>query len=537
MDKNKLTAEILRLTLLCQEGTATEDECARLDVLLADDAHARRTYLFAAGDTVTLVNSSIAAEYCDSNRPTSSERCLSRQSTATGPPEAVENGLLVNKAAVPTTSRSSIGRAPWPTKQPGKLVGRWTLMALAGSLLVGLGWSLTSWFPHSAETPLPAGSQPTMPGQSFAGRIINLANVAWSSGADQFQEWSRIQLGDRLRFDSGALELMLDNGAQVVIEGPADFELASRLKAIARLGKLVVRCGPDAHGFQVETSVAKVMDLGTIFGMSVVDQNRTDVVVYEGKVDLSIPAKTTGRKRHLSAGEALQIRHNGKVDRIASVQSNTFLTPRDLISHGDGKSRLIASVSDSLQADETTKYYRIIGGGFFEDCRAYVDRLHQWNGLDSQGLPRFLLGGDYVMTFNDDKLRKVKIALELSQPASVYVLLDDRISPPDWLTHDFADTGWDVGLDAHIVTQDRSRFHQQQCIAAIGPGRSIDRIFSVWQRDVPAASVVELGSLRQQDLGDVDPYSVKQNMYGVVVQPLRNSQPENNSPPAKGADR
>jgi hypothetical protein len=371
----------------------------------------------------------------------------------------------------------------------------------------------------ATPTAKPAPVSPVeMAALPFSGRIINLANVEWSSGAPHYQAWSRVAIGDELRFDSGVVELMLDNGAQVVLQGPADFRLVSERKAYANRGKLVMRCGPDAIGFEVESPDAKIVDLGTVFGVSIVDGASTNVVVYEGSVDLSVSAEKRGAERRLSAGEALHITRSGKVDRITAVQTPLFLSPPDLLGRGDGSSKLIGSVSDSLRSEETFKYYRVIG--FAEDCRAYVDRLHEWNGLDSQGIPRFLQGGDYVMTFNDDKLRQVRIALELLRPAKLYVLMDDRVAPPKWLTSDFVDTGWDVGLDAHIIAYEQSRFTPSQLGAEIGPGRSVDRVFSIWLQELPEPTVVELGSLRGNDLGDVDPYSIKQSMYGVVVQPL-----------------
>ena len=85
--------------------------------------------------------------------------------------------------------------------------------------------------------------------------------------------------------------------------------------------------------------------------------------------------------------------------------------------------RIITPVSDNVRSLETAKYYRIIPHGFREDCRAYVDRMHEWNGVDERGLPPFLLGGDYVMTFNDDKIvTEIEIAVKISQPANLYVL-------------------------------------------------------------------------------------------------------------------
>ena len=70
--------------------------------------------------------------------------------------------------------------------------------------------------------------------------------------------------------EAGVVELMLDNGAQILLQGPADFELVSTKKAIARRGKLVMRCGPDAAGFEVESPDARIVDLGTVFARFIV---------------------------------------------------------------------------------------------------------------------------------------------------------------------------------------------------------------------------------------------------------------------------
>ena len=87
---------------------------------------------------------------------------------------------------------------------------------------------------------------------------------------------------------------------------------------------------------------------------------------------------------------------------------------------------MITAVSDNVRSLETAKYYRVIPDGFREDCRAYVDRLHEWNGVDERGLPPFLVGGDYVMTFNDDKITtEIEIAVS-ARPAGNAVRADRR---------------------------------------------------------------------------------------------------------------
>ncbi len=491
MDKDELTIEILRLTLLCQQGNASEDESARLNVLLADSSDARLMYLCSVDDSVTLVDTSSSAT-------TESQETERRNVTLT---EEHRN-----------TTSAPIDDAPL-VRRPELNVRRHLFLALAICLLVGLGLSMFDWQLQDR----PSVATGTLP---FKAMIVNLANVEWSHKAERYQEWTVVSIGEKIRFDAGVVELILDNGAQIVLQGPADFSLVSPQKAIVRQGQLVVRCGPDAVGFEIESPDASVIDLGTEFGMSVVEGTYTDVVVYEGAVDLSVRAAAEATEHRLTAGEALHIARNGDIQRIASVRSNIFLPPRDLLGWGDGRSDLIESVSDSLHPGETSKFYRIIGGGFTEDCRAYVDRFHEWNGLDSQGIPRFLRGGDYVMTFNDDKIRQIQVALEVTRPVHLYVLMDDRVSPPDWLTTDFNDTGWDIGLDSHIVVDNAIGLTEGQLNSALGPGQSVDRTFSVWQRDVPDAMVVELGGLRADDLGDIDPHTVEQSMYGIVVTPM-----------------
>lgn len=514
MSQEELTAEVLRLTVRCQQGDAHEDEYERLNILLGDSEEARRIYLSAADDTVTLTDESI------SQTIVSPAARADQRSQVRGKPgfrrtasNRSRRYLFMAGACLAVLFAGVWGGLPFDNLAFDESHSRGNDLAADVP---------SSQFQATGSTESRSEAAAPEESQQFCGRIIDLANVVWSADAPRYRAWSRVAIGSEIRFESGVAELMLDNGAQIVLQGPADFTLVSTRRAVAKRGKLVLRCGPDAVGFEIESPDAKVVDLGTVFGLSIVDGTSTNVVVYEGSVDLSVRAAKAGTDRRLTAGEALKIARNGEIGRITAVQTPLFLPPPDLLARGDGSSELIGSVSDSLRSEETSKYYRVIGQGFGEDCRAYVDRLHEWNGIDSQGIPRFLRGGDYVMTFNDDKLRNIQIALELLRPARVYVLMDDRVTPPRWLTTNFEDTGWDLGLDAYIVSNKKSRFAASQLHAEVGPGRSIDSIFSVWQQDIFHPAVVELGSLRGDDLVDVDPYSIKQSMYGVVVQPLQN---------------
>ena len=107
------------------------------------------------------------------------------------------------------------------------------------------------------------------------------------------------------------------------------------------------------------------------------------------------------------------------------------------------------------------------------------------------GSRAFLRGADYIMPFNDDKWTSdLEITVELARSAALFVFLDDREKPPPWLTGRFQNTGVKIGLDEGswpdptLFTVDR------------GPGRSINHVFSVWQRDVSRDEAITLGGLR-----------------------------------------
>ena len=202
----------------------------------------------------------------------------------------------------------------------------------------------------------------------------------------------------------------------------------------------------------------------------------------------------------------------GQLSRITTVQSAEFLEPPQVRVPGAVQDRVITAVNDNVRSLETTKYYRIIPRGFREDCRAYVDRQHEWNGLDERGLPPFLLGGDYVMTFNDDKIvTEIEMAITLSQPATLYVIVDDRVTPPEWLTRDFVNTQWDVGSD--------EGYDDHEIAAGVGAGLSLDRICSVWRREVPEPTTVMLGALSHEK-STKTAREVERSMYGIVATPL-----------------
>jgi hypothetical protein len=485
MDESLLLNELLQLALAYQRGEATVEETARLERLLADEPGAIEAYLHIVCDTLTLREAAEAKASQAVHRraqPASQVTEPGRSSFGADPPLTSFFTLAANR------SRSLIG------------------LAAACVLLLISGWAWLWWSPGSA------GAFVEQQGPKGSARVVNISKVHWSDGAKQYDEWSFVAPGDWLKFDSGVVDLFLSNGVELLVEGPANVQFVSLRKVMARQGKLAARVAPGATGFCVETPHAHVIDRGTAFGLSVDTNTRTVVVVYDGRVDLDVLRGHEQSRRRLETGEALSVDQQGQLSRITTSESAEFLELPQMRPSGALRARVITSVSDNMHSLETTKYYRVIPRGFQEDCPAYVDRQFEWNGLDERGMPPFLLGGDYVMTFNDDKIvTEIQIAVGISQPSHLYVLLDDRVPPPEWLKRDFVDTNWDIGSDEGYPDRDID--------VATGAGQTIDHVCSVWRRDVLEASTVILGALSSEK-STRPARDVERSMYGVVATPL-----------------
>jgi hypothetical protein len=343
------------------------------------------------------------------------------------------------------------------------------------------------------------------------GTIANVINITddchWFVESRRSVEGS-ILAGDTIRLTKGKLRVDFACGAVVTMKSPAALQVIAPKHVRAILGTLTAHAGEGAEGFTIDTPRTKVVDLGTDFGIDVTDHGSTDVVVFNGAVDLhSEGVRGLSARQRLGAGEGIRVTGDGTASRIVSILDSKF-------SIADRSTSLrqvpvVSEVRDNIRRGESWHYYEIVHGGMREDAKAFADREHEWNGIDKAGMPSYLAGGDYVKTFNDDKLnRNVEIEVTIDRPAALYVLYDNRSPVPDWLRDDFIDTGDEIGIDG-------TKFQRFMVNATLGtgPGVSIDDTLSIWRRDVPVAGKVKLGAI---EIG-----GERHNMYGIVAVPLQ----------------
>ena len=351
---------------------------------------------------------------------------------------------------------------------------RW---GLAAAMLIGIGLAVLGW-----------GAARRGPGGEVAS-LVEARDVVWGEGQSPIAVGARLGPRD-IRCASGTFKLAFDVGTLVAIEGPADLRILSDMRILAARGRITAHVEGRAKGFAIATPNTLVVDQGTEFGVEIDASGQTDVVVFQGLVDLarSEPADRPAPIKRLGRGEGMRVGSSGLLSRIVSVERR----PGDdewATGPSSDHGAVIRSVRDNIRGLDSSKYYQIVRRGLDDDAPAYVDRIHQWDGLDRGGLPAFLRGADYIMTFNDDKLiMDLSVTVELARAATLYVFHDKRLATPRWLRERFTDTGISIGLD-----EGPGQGGPPESVVGQGPGASIDHVFSVWRCDLNPDETIELG--------------------------------------------
>ena len=139
-------------------------------------------------------------------------------------------------------------------------------------------------------------------GGGMVASVTRLETLNWGDGTP-VTAGKALAPGTRLRFYSGLVELDMAGRGKMIVEGPADLELAEPMRSVLHRGRILMRVTEAGHGYRLETPKGSVIDLGTEFGVAVDEHQSVETHVLDGAVD-AIPQG--GEKVRLGKNDALR---------------------------------------------------------------------------------------------------------------------------------------------------------------------------------------------------------------------------------------
>lgn len=247
--------DFLRLVNAYYDGQATESELNQLQLVLKEDAQARRTFR--------------------------------------------RMGTIVDR----------LGREPELAATPQTTVRSrsWSWFAVAASLLLALGGITYQAFQPSAEQIRSVE----------ADAVAVITNSDAKDGVRQDGRVNHV--GDGLRLGlwtlpDGRTEVRLDSGVELALIGPGAFDLIEPDVGYLSRGQIFARVPGEAIGFRIETDSLRVIDLGTEFAVNADVDGQSAVHVFEGEVQLvGLHGSTeAGDRRLLTEGQTSRVDQLGR---------------------------------------------------------------------------------------------------------------------------------------------------------------------------------------------------------------------------------
>jgi hypothetical protein len=232
--------------------------------------------------------------------------------------------------------------------------GTFGLSAVAAALVLMLG----PWQHPGGHAP---GDADQETGDSTVAVLIQAPEAEWEDTGLPTRAGAPLPPG-WLRLKSGLARLEFYSGATVILEGPAELELISRMEAYCARGKLRVLVPPQAQGFTIGSPKLELVDRGTEFGLEVVGRDKTEVHVFQGKVDLFNTGlrQENGLQKALTTGQGLRLAGQDAPHLIRSNPTG-FPTIQDLEGRAQAQTRRLqeswTAASKLLRRDPSLVVY------------------------------------------------------------------------------------------------------------------------------------------------------------------------------------
>ncbi|MGD9632492.1 MAG: LamG-like jellyroll fold domain-containing protein [Pirellulales bacterium] len=152
--------------------------------------------------------------------------------------------------------------------------------------------------------------------------LAQSADADWGGSEHAPQVGTPLPVG-RFKLERGLAQIEFLSGATVVVEAPADFQLASPMKLTCNLGRMRANVPSQAHGFTIDTPKYSAIDLGTEFTVQVDDRGESEIHVLEGEVELwDRQSAQAELKQLLTTGRGMRSDSGGGLTPIVNSVSN-----------------------------------------------------------------------------------------------------------------------------------------------------------------------------------------------------------------------
>lgn len=175
-----------------------------------------------------------------------------------------------------------------------------SLLALAASFVM-VALSMATLLRGAADRPPAPTVRP-----EYVATVVSQEGWAQST---TYPAGSRIPTGE-FTLESGVVQLLLDSGPNLLIEGPACLDLKSDSQARLAYGKLVFRDDSGGDPFYLSTPWSELTDLGTEYAVSI-HGDEEEVHVFSGAVERTGVSEGDPKPTELlKDGQAMRYRRN-----------------------------------------------------------------------------------------------------------------------------------------------------------------------------------------------------------------------------------
>jgi len=165
------------------------------------------------------------------------------------------------------------------------------------------------------------------PADRFTAMLVDEAGAVYAQPRQQGE----------VRFDpgsyelkSGTVHLRFVNGADLVVEGPATFEIRDAFRTDLVAGRVRAIVPPTAKGFTVVTREVAFEDVGTEFGLSRDAATGESLIhVFDGQVNLRNGDASGSLLRSVYGGESMGYR-DGRLNESPEMNASEFPSPENI---------------------------------------------------------------------------------------------------------------------------------------------------------------------------------------------------------------